>query len=43
MGDEDIGEVFMNFFMDKSICPFTGVDLTQFLGEEVDSAVSWYR
>jgi hypothetical protein len=43
MGDEDIGEMFLNFFMDKAICPFSGVDLTQFVDEEGGSALSWYR
>jgi hypothetical protein len=34
MGDADIGAMLLNFFMDKSICVFTGVELTLFLGGE---------
>ena len=28
MGDCDIGEMFLNFMLDKELRPFAGVDLT---------------
>jgi hypothetical protein len=43
MGDADTGEIFLNFFMDKSIFPFAGVDLAPFLGKQGDSVVCWYQ
>jgi hypothetical protein len=43
MGGADTGNMLLNFFMDKSIFPFAGVDLTTFLGEDDDCLSLWYH
>jgi hypothetical protein len=43
MGDADVGKMFLNLFMDKTIYPFSGVYLTPFLGKEWDLEVHWYH
>jgi hypothetical protein len=43
VGDADIGEMFLHFFMDKCISPFLGVDLTPFIGEYGDCMALWYH
>jgi hypothetical protein len=36
MADVDIGEMFLNFFLDPRIRQFAGVDFTKFYPEELD-------
>jgi hypothetical protein len=31
MGDIDVGEFFLNFFLNQEICPYAGVDLSPYL------------
>jgi hypothetical protein len=43
IGDLAIGKISLNFFMDKVIFSFAGVDQTQFLGEDGDSSLNSRR
>jgi hypothetical protein len=36
MADLDIGEIFLNFFLDPRIRRFVGVDFTKFYPEDLD-------
>ena len=33
MGDNDIGEMFLNFMIDEIIRPYIGVDLTKIMSD----------
>jgi hypothetical protein len=45
MADVDLGEIFMNFFLDPRIRRFAGLDFTKFYTEELDKVkrVIWER
>jgi hypothetical protein len=45
MADVDIGEMFLNFMLHKSLRPLAGVDLTHYFPRETDEKVweSWTR
>ena len=42
LADLDLGEMFLNYFLDKRIRAFSGVDLTKFLDEESEKS-NWER
>ena len=43
MGDNDIGEMFLNFLLDVNICKYAGVDLTDLLESEGMGRRRWER
>jgi len=41
--DLDLGEMFLNYYMDPSLRPFCGVDVSQFVGTSTRSARKWLQ
>ena len=41
--DMDLGEMFLNYFMDHRLRPFSGVDVTRILGSETPTWYQWSR
>ena len=43
LADLDLGEMFLNYFLDKKIRAYSGVDLTKFVDNDEESKSNWER